>query len=101
MPDFWKKQECVSGFDGGGEMGPRFEGSTAAGNIVESESVKNASVLPVKRETFWMTLWRIVRVGRNARFAGSGDVKAPILIAAAHRKIAVEGTGSGLHTMTG
>src|SRR5882724_4479721 len=90
MPGFWKKQKSVAGFNGGAEMGSRFKCAPAAGNVVERKSIQNAPVLPVKRETFWMTLGRIGRMRRDPRFTGGSDIKPPILIAAAHRKIAVK-----------
>ena len=90
MPDFWKKKENMAGFNGCGQMESRFKCATAAGYIDERKSIKNAPVLPVKRETFWMTPWRIGRVRRDARFAGGGDVKSPIFIAAADGKIAIK-----------
>ena len=90
MPDSGKKQEGVARFDARGEIGFRFKSSPAAGNIVERKSIKYASVLPVKRETFWMTPRRIGCVRRNTDFTGGGDVKPPIFIAAADGKIAIK-----------
>ncbi len=87
-------------FDPRGDVGFRFKSSPAAGNVYEGKSVEDTPVLPIERETFRVATWWIAGVQPDARFAGGGGVKPPILIASADGKIAVERSGAGFHRTT-
>jgi len=80
----------VAGLDGRAEFSLGFKTAAPTGNVHEREAIEDAALLPLKGETFWVARGWINCIRRDARFAGGGDVEAPIFVAAADREVAVE-----------
>ncbi len=90
MPDSWKKQESMARFDAHGDIGSRFKGPLAAGNVNERESIENTPMLPVESVTFRVADRRIDGMWCDTCSSRGGNVQAPIPVAAADGKIAIK-----------
>src|SRR5437667_2570499 len=93
MPLAREKHEDTAGADLPPPGCLRFKYALSTHDIMELKLMQDPAIPPCQRIIFWMTRRRISAAGRDFHVTGGRDIKSPILIHGADRKVPKIGLG--------